>query len=109
MFEQLQPLNGAKIGECVGFVKKFLHLPALGDAKDYPVNFGWAVIDSVVVLKDGKESHVAIVLGIMGDSIVLGESNRDYKGTVEIGRTLKMNDPRIVGYYVPWMDKLAVR
>ncbi|MDO8094418.1 MAG: CHAP domain-containing protein [Candidatus Brocadiales bacterium] len=103
LFQRLQPLNGKYIGECVTLVKRYLNLPPLGNAADYPVNLDFPVLDSVVVLKEGRQGHVALVVGIVGDSIVLAESNRSYDGRILVGRTIPMDDKRIKGYYVPWL------
>ena len=69
----------------------------MGDARDWEPNFQYPIPGAAVLLPN----HVAIVVGIIGDSIVIAESNQSLDDRIDIGRTLKIGDPRINGYYVP--------
>lgn len=42
--------------------------------------------------------HVAVVVGIIGDNLVLAESNYNYDERIDIGRTVPVNSPNIRGY-----------
>lgn len=91
------------------FVKKVLGLPPMGDAINYPVNSQYPILNSVVVFKQGNVGHVAIVTGIIGDSIIYTGSNGSYDERIDVGVTMKITDRRIVGYYIPPPKKLAFR
>jgi hypothetical protein len=91
-------IDGYNPGTCVLYAqKRGLRLKGFGAAKNYPTNASEPVIGGFVKTSESKLGHIAYVAGIDGDSIIIQESNyREYLTQ----RTLKINDPRIVGYIV---------
>ena len=67
-----------------------------GDAWRIKPNASEPELGSVVLFKN----HVALVVGFVGDHLVLVESNFDEDERIDVGRTVPRDLPSIRGYYV---------
>lgn len=105
LFEAFQLKNGKWAGECAYFVRTVMGWAPMGDARFWKPTTSYPVVGGVVVF---DYNHVAIVAGVVGDSLALIESN--YKGDkrISVGRTVKIGDESILGYIPPWKT-MAVR
>lgn len=85
---------------CVSFVKAVTgYNKPVGMAKNFPINSKWASIGSVVVTNESPSGHVAIVIGIEGNYLILNEANWL---TCQRGkRKLPIDDPSILGFWTP--------
>lgn len=85
------------------FVRAFLGLgqdevPSL--AKNLKTNSLTPEVGAVIKLNESPLGHVAVVLSFTNTEVTIGESNVPM-GSERIGiRTLKINDPRILGYLI---------
>ncbi len=67
----------------------------MGDAEDWPVTSRYPIPGGWIKFKGG---HVAPYNGQIGDVVVFSDANFDGRGTIRIGQTMKLDDPRIEGY-----------
>lgn len=93
----MQPLQNKWEGQCVRFVNKLLGMEIKGNAWDWKPETQYPVVGGAVLF----QKHVAVVVGIIGDHIVLAESNYSWDERVDIGRTVKIGDASIRGYIPP--------
>ena len=86
-------------GECVSFVKANGFDQYFGDAEtwDRYINSSEPEVGSVVVLKEGPNGHLALVLEVRDTEIDIVEQNFEENGVISY-RTLSKNYSRIVGY-----------
>lgn len=85
------PHNCVKLAQLKG-----LKLNGYGAAKNYPTNSDTPQIGGFVKTDESSLGHLAVVIGVTSDSIKIEESN--YLKTSLDQRTIKLDDPRIVGY-----------
>lgn len=97
-------IPGTYGGQCVAWIQRYLKLTP----QKYPGFFNNAdgimpkdktpQVGSAVLTKEGLY-HVALIIDIQGNDLILAESN--YKGTELLtkGRRLPMNSIKIRGYY----------
>ena len=97
LFTQLQNTQGKWAGQCVRYVNKVLGTNIPGSAWDWKSTSNYPVIGGVVLFR----RHVAVVVGIIGDNLVVAESNYNYDERIDIGRTVPINSPSIRGYIIP--------
>lgn len=95
-------LDGEYGGQCVGFVKSFLRLDErekwfVGNAGSFERNATEPSIGSVVLI-NSSVAHIAVVIDIEDDEIILAESNWSLDEIIGVGRRMKIDDPRIRGY-----------
>lgn len=100
LFEQLQLQHNRWGGQCVKFVNEVLGTKIAGNAWDWKPTTSVPIVGGIVIFKN----HVAIVVGVIGDAIILAESNwsRNDDEKIDIGRTVLITDPSIKGYIPPW-------
>ncbi len=93
------PLN---LCSCVEYVIAVtgIHVGSIGFARNWPRNSAEPAVGGVVITRESKAGHVARIIGIEGDDLILDEANYDtcHKTT---GRHLNRHSPLIAGYYVP--------
>ena len=77
----------------------------MGDARTWKPNINIPIVGSAVLF----ENHVALVIGIIGNHIVLAESNYNLDRRIDIGRTVPINSSSIRGYYLPPVVALESR
>lgn len=98
LFEKLQWKNGRWGGECAFFARSILGIPPMGNANQWKSNSPHPILGSAVLF----ENHIGVVVGLMGDSIVTIDSNASRDGKIQVGKTYKIDDPKIRGYHVPF-------
>ncbi len=97
----MQNLQGKWGGQCAESIRKILGLPPQGDAINWIPDIDFPLLDSGIIIKDGKKSHIGIVVAVIGDVAVYNSSNSSGDERWDIGQTIKLNDPRIAGYKLP--------
>jgi hypothetical protein len=95
--------RGTHGGQCVEFIKEYLQTYTTnpnfrGHARDIIPNSDVPEVGAAVLTNE-PTGHAALVIAIMGDELVLAESNYRLDERITLGRTLKVGDPRIRGYY----------
>lgn len=97
LFEKLQPLSGEYGGWCVAWIQHLLGFPKgfRGDAWTIRPNSFEPEIGSIVLFR----IHAALVIGRIGDQLVLAESNINEDKRIMIGRTVPVDSPSIRGYW----------
>lgn len=97
-------------GQCVLFIQQFLNIfndcdsfdckshPFRGTANEIVPNQSYPEVGDAVLLY-GSLGHVAVIIGIYGNELELIESNYNLDEKVLIGRTIKIDDPGIKGYF----------
>ncbi len=98
LFERYQFSQGRFGGQCATFVRTALGLPPLGDAKDWKPNAYTPIVGGAVIF---DYNHVALVSGVIGDYLIVVESNMSGDGRIDVGRAVKVTDTSIVGYLIP--------
>ena len=97
-FERLIGHHG---GSCVQFARRFFpNLPSLGQAKNLKTNLTEPQVGALVKTKESSYGHLGYVLYIQDGEILIVESNWDWRETIGM-RWLNIDDPNIVGYFVP--------
>lgn len=90
--------DGEHAGQCVSFAKSFLGVGGTWGTGGRNLSPNATAEDADVVIFD--YGHIAVKIGLFADgTLVLAESNNDLRGTVEIGRQIKVGDPSIWKYH----------
>lgn len=105
--ERAKNMQGKWGGQCVAFIQK-----VLGTWETYPEFRGAAGtieptstttvnVGDAVLTDEGPHGHVALVMEIDGDELILIESNfsKHNDEIVRVGRRLNKDDERIRGYF----------
>ena len=92
---------GKKGGQCVQFVRGFLGTSEVrGLAKNARTNSETPEIGAIIKTKESLAGHIGVVIKIENEALWIVESNVPL-GSERIGiRKFKLDDPRILGYYV---------
>ena len=98
LFERFQFSQNRFGGQCATFVRTALGLPLLGDAKHWKPNAYTPIVGGAVIF---DYNHVALVTGMIGDYLIIVESNYSGDGRIDVGRAVKASDPTIIGYVAP--------
>jgi surface antigen len=85
---------------CVTFAKQRsgINVGSIGVARNHPINSQTPKVGGIVVLREGKVGHVAVVIGVENGSIILDEANYVHCHRTT-GRTLPLDSPDIRGYF----------
>jgi hypothetical protein len=106
-------MQGLYGGECLEFARKLLGLGpmGIGHAKNLPVNFPYPIPGASLakIRYNNGEYHTVAVTGRAGDAFIYTGSNKDGDGKVEVGVTMKLDDPRLLGFYVPGLSLADAR
>lgn len=99
---QVAPTNNANLCSCVDYVQAVtgIRIGVIGFARNWPINSREPRIGSVVITSESAAGHVARIIGIEGDDLILDEANysRCRKTT---GRRLNKRSGLIRGYFNP--------
>ena len=92
---------GKKGNQCVQFVRSFLGASEIsGMARNTKTNSQTPEIGSVIKTNESSKGHIGVVIKIEDKTLWIVESNVPL-GSERIGiRKFKLDDPRILGYYV---------
>ena len=86
---------------CVSYAKwkSGIDVGSIGAAKNHPINSDTPRVGSLVITNESTAGHLAVVIQVWADTIVISESNyiECQVGTREIRR----DSPLIMGYYYP--------
>lgn len=96
-------LVGSRQGVCTMAVRKFLGVGAneiQGVAKNNRSNSQIPEVGAVIITSESSWGHVGIVLSFTETDVTIYESNVPLGSEIAGIRTLKLNDPRIVGYKI---------
>ena len=86
---------------CVNIVKDVVgYTEPVGLAKNWPITTQIPQAGAVVVMRSGWTGHVAYVLRIEEGFLVLYEGNWT-RCRLTVGRKVSVNDPSIIGYWMP--------
>lgn len=108
LWEKLQYTNGQVGGWCVSWLQHLLNFPAgfRGNAWEIRPNSQTPKIGSIVLFR----IHAALIVGRIGDQLILAESNINGDRRILIGRTVPIDAPNIRGYFEPDIHtRVAVR
>lgn len=84
---------------CVALAKAVTgYSGVIGYAYNWPINTMEPAVGEVVVLQEGKFGHVAIIIDIKDNSLLLYESNY-IPGKITDNREISIHSPDIVGYW----------
>ena len=94
------PLYRANFCSCVSFIKSITgYTEPVGLAKNWPVNFRLPAIGEVVVTRENPYTgHVAMIIDIQGNDLILEEANYVHC-THTKGRKLPIDSSLIIGYW----------
>lgn len=110
LYEQALALDRGLGGQCVYFVQYFLRQlddcrrvncfekRFRGDASQIRPNAATPKIGRVVLFHY-RLGHAAVIVDIVGEDLVLAESNLKLDGRVTVGRIVSRDDPHIRGYF----------
>ncbi len=85
---------------CVSLVKALTgYTQSVGRARNWPINSKWPAVGSVVVTSESSAGHVAYIIGIEGNTLLLDETN--WMPCQRGKRRLSMDDPSILGFWNP--------
>lgn len=84
---------------CVSYARWYskINVGSIGLAKNHPINSNRAKPGAIVITSESHSGHVAVVLQVNGDEILITEAN--YKPCQVSQRTLSIYSPLIRGYY----------
>jgi hypothetical protein len=95
--------EGSYGGQCVEWLKKYFHTASTapefkGHASKIKPNTKTPEAGDIVLTKEG-EGHVALVIGIENNNLILAESNFKGDERITLGRELSTTSPKIRGYF----------
>lgn len=83
---------------CVSLAKSLIHYgERVGLARNWPRNTDIPAVGEVVILNESPQGHVATITQVWADEFKVDEAN--YKPCERSQRTIKINDPDILGYW----------
>jgi hypothetical protein len=82
--------------QCVVYARRISGKDVSGVAKNNLVNTESPSVGDVVKLNEGRVGHLAVVVGLQDDNIIINEANY-VKGYIT-RRQIAMDDPRILGF-----------
>lgn len=97
--------DGEAGGQCVTFIQRYYDSfytdPSFrGTAINIAPNSMVPEVNGAVILADSELGHVAIILDIVDDELVLLESNYSGDEIIGYGRRISIDDYKILGYYI---------
>lgn len=95
--------QGGKRAQCVVYAREVTGIDSIkGVAKNVPTNSDFPQIGGAVKTAEGSVGHIAVIIAIEGNDLVLAEANyrNTATGNITSGRKLPLDSPLIKGYIV---------
>lgn len=88
-------------GQCVEYIQYITgnYKNIKGIAGKIKPNTQEAYPGHAIITTEGRYGHIALVIDIIGDKLILAESNYRGDEIVQTGRKMNINDERIIGYF----------
>lgn len=104
LVDVVKELHGTVGGQCVTFIqtlfKSYYTDPDFrGLARNIKPNSDVPEVGSAVLTMESKKGHVALIVAIEGNDLILAESNYSRDEVVSVGRKLSIESKYIVGYF----------
>lgn len=104
LYKKYERYNGVYGGQCVEWLQAIFnsyktHPEFRGRAGDIPPNTKQPTVGAVVITSEGSVGHVALIIEIDDEELVLAESNISGDEIVRIGRRIRKDSEYIVGYF----------
>ena len=104
--DKAKNMDGKHGGQCVEFIQRlfnsfYTHPEFRGIAGNIQPNSENPKVGDAILLKEGPIGHVALIIEIEKDDIILTESNYSKYNDeiVNVGRRIQKDNERIVGYF----------
>lgn len=102
LFDKYKKLDGQHGGQCVEFIQMWhrTHPDFRGIARDIKPNATEPQIGGVVITSEGIFGHVALIIDMTEDYLIVAESNlNENDEIIRVGRRIYKDREYIVGYF----------